>query len=251
MKDILLCGCMGRMGKAVQSCVEQRSDCRITAGLDLNPAQFTSSYPVYASVHEMQGRADVIIDFSIPNAISELLDYAVANKVPVVVCTTGHNQAQTALIEQAAECIPVFFSANMSLGVSLLRELAMKAAQVLGGSFDIEIIEKHHNQKVDAPSGTALMLADAISAQLPRKPDYVYNRPDKREKRTQNEIGIHALRGGTITGEHEIVFAGHDEVLTLSHSASSKEIFAAGAVNAALFLTSRKPRLYQMADLVK
>ncbi len=252
MTDIILCGCTGKMGRAVTACVQERQDCRIVAGIDIqcDPA---CSFPIFHTPRELPSgtRADVIIDFSSPAALPGLLEYAALHATALVIATTGHDQAQIALIHRAATRIPLFFSANMSLGVSLLAELAAKAAKVLGASYDIEIIEKHHNQKVDAPSGTALMLANAISSELTEPAQYVYDRHDRREKRGKQEIGLHAMRGGTITGEHEILFAGHDEILTLSHSARSKEVFASGALNAALFLLDKPAGLYQMADLVK
>ena len=167
-----------------------------------------------------------------------------------MIATTGLSEEQIEQIRQTAKIIPVFFSANMSLGISLLCELAKKAAKVLGSDFDIEIVEKHHNRKVDAPSGTALMLADAVCEELEHQPQYIYDRHSRRAARSKNEIGIHSIRGGTIVGEHDIIFAGHDEVITLSHSAASKEVFAQGAVNAALFLVNQKPGLYNMGDLV-
>ena len=178
------------------------------------------------------------------------MKYAKENNLPIVVATTGLSDEQKNDLAQAANTIPVFFSANMSIGVSLIAQLAKTAASVLGKDFDIEIIEKHHNQKIDAPSGTALMLADAVSEVMPDEMTYEYNRQAKRSKRTSNEIGIHAVRGGTIVGEHDIIFAGRDEVITISHSAASKEVFAVGAVNAALFLVNKEPKLYSMKDFV-
>ena len=250
MTDILLCGCAGKMGRAVAACAAKRSDCRIAAGVDIY-AQEVPAFPLFGALREFPGKAEVIIDFSNPAALADLLAYAVETKTPAVICTTGHSAEQKAEIEAAAQKVPLFFSANMSLGVSLTAELAKLAARVLGG-YDIEIIEMHHNQKVDAPSGTAIMLADAIASELAEAPEYTYDRHAVREKRGKNEIGIHAVRGGTITGEHEILFAGHDEIIKISHSARSKELFAVGAVKAALFLqTQSKAGLYQMADLVK
>lgn len=248
MVSILLCGAGGKMGQVITQAVAQRSDCRIAAGIDLHaPA---CDYPVYASADQCTEPCDVIIDFSHPSALSPLLEYAISHRLPAVICTTGLSEEQIESIHQAARQIPIFFSANMSLGVSLLCELAKKAAQVLGGDFDIEIIEKHHNRKVDAPSGTALMLADAISCALPQQPQYIYDRHSRRAPRSREEIGIHSVRGGTIVGEHEILFAGHDEQISLTHTAASKEIFATGAINAALFLANQKAGLYNMGDLV-
>lgn len=250
MTDIILSGCGGKMGKNIADCVSGRDDCRIIAGIDLK-ADGNSPFPIYTSADKFNGKADVIIDFSHPSALDSIVDYAVRTGTPAVIATTGLSAEQTEKIHEASKKVPMFFTANMSLGVSLLTELAQKAARVLGNDFDIEIIERHHNQKIDAPSGTALMLADAISSQLEGDTKYEYDRHSKREKRSKNEIGIHAVRGGTIVGEHEIMFAGNDEIITLSHSARSKQIFAVGAVNAALFLKGKEPGLYTMKELVE
>ena len=249
MKRILLSGCNGKMGRIIAGCVRERKDCTIVAGIDPCGRPF-DGFPVFTAPADCAVKADVIIDFSHPNALEPLLQYAASTHIPAVIATTGLSEAQVALIREMSASVPLFFTANMSLGVNLLMELAKKAAAVLGGQFDIEIIEKHHNQKIDAPSGTALMLADAISDVLKKRPQYVYDRHAVREKRTKNEIGIHAVRGGTIVGEHEVLFAGHDEVLTLSHSAMSKEVFATGSINAALFLCGQLNGLYNMGDLV-
>ena len=248
MQRIILSGCCGKMGSVVSKIVSETEGLVIAAGIDVNKSE--TGYPVYSSFADFEGKADVIIDFSHPDCLSDLLDYAVKSKTPAVIATTGHNNAQIEKINAASEKIPVFYSANMSLGVNLLIELVKKSAAVLGKSFDIEIIEKHHNQKIDAPSGTALMIAEAASSSLPFNADYVYDRHSQRKKRGKNEIGIHALRGGTIVGEHEIIFAGQDEIISISHSAMSKDIFAVGAVNAALFLMRKGQGLYNMQDLV-
>jgi len=249
MVNIIINGCNGKMGKFISSIISDRDDCRVVAGFDIN-TQANDGFPVYAQPDEYKGEADVIIDFSHPSSLEKLLDYAKKNNLPIVVSTTGLSDEQKNDLAQAAKVIPVFFSANMSIGVSLIAELAKTAAKILGQGFDIEIIEKHHNQKIDAPSGTALMLADAICEVVPEEMTYEYNRQAKRGKRTKNEIGIHAVRGGTIVGEHDVIFAGRDEVITISHSAASKEIFAVGAVNAALFLVNKEPKLYSMKDFV-
>lgn len=250
MTNILLSGCNGKMGRVITQCVAAREDCRIAAGVDLNP-EAGAGYPVYTSPEQFNGHADVIIDFSHPSVVEPLLNYAIKTKTPAVIATTGLAEQQISAVHSACADIPVFFSANMSLGVNLLAELAKIATRLLGDSFDIEIVEKHHNQKIDAPSGTALMLADMVSQELAVQPRYEYDRHSKRCKREKNEIGIHAVRGGTIVGEHEIIFAGHDEIVTVSHSARSKEIFASGSINAALFLTTRQPGLYSMKELVE
>lgn len=249
MKRIILSGCSGRMGHFITQTVSQRSDCVIVAGFDIASAM-KENFPVLSDPQQFDGNADVIIDFSHPSFLTKLLSFAKTRKIPAVISTTGMSPSQIEEIHAAAQEIPIFFSANMSLGVNLLLDLAKKAAAVLSDSFDIEIIEMHHNQKVDAPSGTALMLANGISSVLDQKPDYVYDRHAERKKRTKNEIGLHSVRGGTIAGEHEIIFAGNDEIIRLSHSATSKQIFATGSVNAALFLAEKGPGFYDMSDLV-
>lgn len=249
MKDIILNGCFGQMGRVITEQVCGRSDCRIVAGVDT--AQLQADFPVFCSLSEYNGRADVIIDFSHPCALIGVLEHAVLSGVPAVIATTGLDDLQKEIITRSSARIPIFFSANMSLGVNLLSELAKAAAKVLGDRYDIEIVEKHHRQKIDSPSGTALMLADSISAVLDEKPSYEYNRHERHEKRPKNEIGIHAVRGGTIVGEHDVIFAGTDEVITLSHAAGSKKLFAEGAINAALWLCGKRPGLYTMADLIE
>lgn len=253
MTGILLSGCNGKMGKAVTRSVAESADCEIVGGVDIF-TEALSGYPVFSTpsaiTNEITEKADVIIDFSNPAALSGLLEYAVKNSIPAVISTTGLSDSQINLIKDASKKIPVFFSANMSLGVNLVCELAKKAANVLGDAFDIEIIEMHHNQKIDAPSGTALMIADAIKEELTDDIVYEYDRHSKREKRTKKEIGIHAVRGGTITGEHQVIFAGLDEIITISHSARSKELFATGAISAAKFICGKPAGLYKMADML-
>lgn len=247
MTRIILSGALGKMGKAITACLNSREDCEIVAGVDFSNGE--STFPIYKSFADIDVGADVIIDFSHPSVLEDLLTFAKKNKMPAVIATTGLTEQQVELIKSASADIPLFFSANMSIGVSLVSELAKKAAKVLQG-FDIEIVEAHHNQKIDAPSGTALMLADSISEALDEKPIYEFDRHSKRMKRTKSEIGIHAVRGGTIVGEHEIIFAGSDEVIKISHSAYSKQLFANGSVNAALFLVGKNPGYYTMKDFV-
>ena len=196
--------------------------------------------------------ADAVIGFSSPAALPALLDFCTARRVPVVLATTGYSQEQLAAIDRAAERIPVFRSANMSVGVNVLLALVRQATAALGGDYDIEIVEKHHNKKVDAPSGTALMLADAAATALPCQPEYVYDRHSVRRARAKEEIGICSVRGGGIVGDHDVLFAGENEVITLSHSAMSREVFASGAIRAARFLSGvASPGLYSMTDLVQ
>ncbi len=248
MINILLSGACGKMGNAVARCAKENPDTKIIAGVD--KAELLCDFPVFKSFADVTAKPDVIIDFSHVSVLDDLLSYAIKNNVPVVLAVTGYTPEQIAKINDAANKIPVFFTANMSLGVNLLCSLAKSAAKVLGGAFDIEIIEKHHNQKIDAPSGTALMLANAVNEVFDDKYAYEYDRHSKRQKRPQNEIGIHAIRGGTIVGEHDVIFAGHDEVITLSHSAQSKEVFAAGAVKAATFIVSQSNGIYDMGRLL-
>lgn len=249
MKRIIISGCNGRMGNQISEGIKARSDCITVAGIDVNGSA-KKEYPVFSRPSEINCEADVLIDFSNPSLLSPLLEFGLARKMPLVICTTGYSEEQTAQIRKASERIPVFYSGNMSLGVNLVIELAKKAAAVLGDQFDIEIIEKHHNQKLDAPSGTALMIADAISEVRDGKTNYVYDRHSQRKKREKSEIGIHSIRGGSIVGEHEVLFAGPGEVISISHSAQSKEIFATGSINAALFLAGKPAGLYRMADLI-
>ncbi len=250
MVQIMLCGCQGKMGHVIADCVAARDDCRILCGVDIN-TESKLDFPGYAAPADAAEKADVVSDYSHPSSLEGLLSYGLANHVPLVIATTGYSSEQIARIHEAARHIPVFFTFNMSLGVNLLAELARKAAQVLGGQFDIEIVEKHHNRKIDAPSGTALMLADTINETLGNSEVYVYDRHSVRKKREKNEIGIHSVRGGTIVGEHEIIFAGRDEIITLTHTAMSREIFAVGSLNAAMFLCGKtEPGLYQMSNLI-
>ncbi len=249
MTDILLCGANGKMGRVIENVISGREDMRVVAGVDLNTNAY-GSFPIYSSIDEFDGKADVIIDFSHPMLLKTLLPYAVRTGTPLVAATTGYSEEQLAAIREASGKVAVFFTFNMSLGVNLLLDLARKAVTVLGDQFDVEIVEKHHNQKIDAPSGTAIMLANALNEAAGNRYRYEYDRHSKRQKREKNEIGIHSVRGGTIVGEHEVIFAGRDEILTLTHTAMSKEVFAVGAVNAAGFLKGKSAGLYQMSDLL-
>ena len=249
MVKIALTGANGKMGRVISGLIAQRDDCEVIAGIDINTVQI-GSFPIVKSPFELPEKPDVIIDFSHPSALDDLLSYCTMNGVPVVVATTGYTDDQVTRIKNAGEQIPVFFTFNMSLGINLLVELGKRAANVLGGQFDIEIVEKHHNLKKDAPSGTALMIAEALNNELGNKLHYVYDRHSVRKPRESTEIGLHSIRGGTIVGEHDIIFAGHDEVITLSHSAASKEVFANGSINAAIFHSKKDKGLYDMSDLL-
>ena len=251
MLRLILSGCNGRMGRVVEHICAAQPDLEIAAGFDLLGTG-DRDFPVYSSPADCKEQADALIDFSSPAALPALLEFCVERRIPAVLATTGYSEEQLAAIDQAAQVIPIFRSANMSLGVNVLLALVKQAAAALGSDYDIEIVEKHHNKKVDAPSGTALMLADAAAEVLPWQPEYVYDRHSVRKARDPREIGISAVRGGGIVGDHDVIFAGRDEVITLSHSAMSREVFASGAVRAARFLAGAEaPGLYSMSDLVQ
>ncbi len=249
MTNIAICGANGKMGRTVYNCVKDRDDCKVIAGIDLYTEQY-ADFPIVASPAELPVKPDVIIDFSNPASLDGLLNYCLSTGTPIVVASTGYSDEQITKIKSAAEQIPVFFTFNMSLGINLLVQLAKKAAEVLGDRFDIEIVEKHHNQKLDAPSGTAIMLANAINETMNNSKQYVYDRHSRRQKRDKSEIGMHAIRGGTIVGEHDVIFAGNDEVITLSHSAASKTVFAEGSIKAAVYLKDQPAGLYDMQMLI-
>lgn len=248
MTKILLSGACGKMGEKIADVVSKKDNMQIVCGVDI--AQRICDFPIYNSFDTIKETPDVIIDFSHVSVLEKLLKYACDKNIPCVIATTGFSQEQISAIKEASKKIPVFFTANMSLGVNLLCALASKAASILGEDFDVEIIEKHHNQKLDAPSGTALMLANAVNSQFDDSYVYEYDRHSKRLKRPKKEIGIHSIRGGTIVGEHDVLFAGRDETVTLSHSATSKEVFAVGAVKAAEFLKDKGVGLYDMTDIL-
>lgn len=249
MLKIILSGCCGKMGRVIDSIISEDSSCEIVAGVDPFGEQY-STFPVYPDFSALP-EGDVIIDFSNPAALDSLITFAAKTKTPVVIATTGYTEPEIEKIKAAAGIIPVFFTFNLSLGVNLLVALAKKATAFLGNDFDIEIIEKHHNQKIDAPSGTAIMLANAVNETLENQMLYEYDRHSKRQKRSKREIGIHSVRGGTIVGEHEVIFAGNQEVVTLKHEAFSKTVFANGSVSAAKFLAGKSAGLYNMNDILK
>lgn len=249
MTRIILCGAAGKMGRVISDCCNADGAYRIVAGVDVRTERY-ADFPIYTSTNEVTEDADAIVDFSHPSALSSVLEYAVSRNIPAVIATTGLSPEQTASVLETGKKVPVFFTANMSLGINLMLALAKKATQILGGSFDIEIIEKHHNQKIDAPSGTALMLADAINEELDNSAQYMFDRHSRRIKRAKNEIGIHSVRGGTIVGEHEVIFAGRDETVSITHSATSKEVFALGALKAAEFIKDKEPAVYGMSDMI-
>ena len=248
MINVILCGSGGKMGSFVAAALKDDKEMQIVAGVDkFNNSQ---SFPVFKSFSEVNVPCDLIIDFSHPTLLDDMLGFATEKNIPVVIATTGYDEGQIKQIHNASAKIPVFFTFNMSLGVNLICSLAKKAASILGDGFDVEIVEKHHNQKIDAPSGTAIMLANSVNEVFGDTKTYEYDRHSKRQKRTKNEIGKHSVRGGTIVGEHDVIFAGHDEVVTISHSAFSKEVFAVGAVKAARFIYGKPSGLYDMNSIM-
>jgi len=248
---IIISGCSGYMGRVLTRVANLETDIQIVAGFDILNADPPPTYPVYAKPADCDIKTDVIIDFSVPAALENLLAYALSKKIPLVLCATGYSPEQLKEIEKSSQHIPILRSGNMSLGINLLIDLIKRTCAVLGDAYDVEIIEKHHRRKVDAPSGTALMLADAAASSLPGENELIYERESKRQPRQKHEIGISALRGGTIVGEHEVIFAGLDEVIELKHTAASRDIFAVGAIRAAKFIVGiNKPGLYNMTDVL-
>ena len=238
------------MGVVVSTASSKDEQAQVVAGIDITQAADTP-FPVFESIKACDVEADAIIDFSNASAVDGLLDYCVEKQIPVVLCTTGLSEEQLQKVKEASKKVAVLKSANMSLGINLLMKLLQDAAKVLGtAGYDIEIVEKHHNQKVDAPSGTALMIADAMSEVLKDKPHYVYDRHSVRKKRSKNEIGLHAIRGGTIVGEHDVIFAGNDEIIEIKHTAMSKEVFAVGAIRAAKFVAGKSAGMYSMQNMI-
>ena len=247
---VIIAGCCGHMGRVVADMVSADLVMETVAGVDVI-TETAYGFPVVSDPMDFAGNADVIIDFSSPKALDALLGFATAKKIPLVLCTTGYTAQQLDKIREAAREVAIFRSGNMSLGINLLIELVKRATAVLGEGYDVEIVERHHRRKVDSPSGTALMLADAVAAAQPQTPEYVYDRHPRSVPRPQNEIGISAVRGGTIVGDHEVIFAGTDEVIELRHSAYSRDVFAVGAVNAAKYMSGVKtPGVYDMSDML-
>ncbi len=248
---IILSGASGRLCSVVAKLTEGRDDCEIVCGVDI--AESSARYPIYDSFDKITEKADVVIDCSHHTVAPKLAEYIVRTHTPAVVCTTGHTDDEERVIMEAAEKVAIIKSRNMSLGINLLSELVKRAAAVLGSDFDVEIVEAHHRNKLDAPSGTALMLADAAREARDAvgiDSEYTYERHSKRQKRESSEIGISSVRGGTIVGEHSVIFAGNDEVITLSHSAGSRDLFGVGAIRAALFIVDKPAGFYTMADVI-
>lgn len=250
MTRVIMNGCNGKMGQCITGICKDDPEIEIVAGVDVFQG-IENEYPVFSAISECDVEADVIIDFSNANAVDELLDFCEAKEMPVVLCTTGLSEEQIARVSKVSQSTAVLKSANMSLGINTLMELLRKAALVFApAGFDMEIVEKHHNLKVDAPSGTALALADSMNDALENAYSYKYDRSQERVKRDKHEIGIAAVRGGTIVGEHEVIFAGQDEVIEFKHTAYSKAVFAKGAVEAAKFLKGKPAGYYGMTDVI-
>lgn len=250
MIRVIINGCNGRMGKMISDLLAQDADAAVAAGVDAY-GDAPQDYPFFRDIMDCDVEADVVIDVSTASAVDRVLDYAVARSLPIVLCTTGLSDEQTARMQEDAKKTAVLKSANMSLGINTILKLASAAAKVFAeAGFDIEIVEKHHRQKLDAPSGTALAIADAMNEAIGGDYEYCFDRSDRREKRPDKEIGISAVRGGTIVGEHEVIFAGTDEVIEIRHTAYSRAVFAKGAVQAAKFLAGKEPGMYGMSDVI-
>ena len=243
-------GCNGKMGKVICDLVNKDADAEIVAGIDIAGAN--APFPVFTDIKDCNVEADAIIDFTTASAVPAVIDYAVEKNIPAVICTTGLSDETMDMLKKASEKVAMFKSANMSLGINLIATILKKYSDVLyQAGFDVEIVERHHNQKIDAPSGTAMALADAINQAMEERYHYVYDRSQVREKREKTEIGIHAVRGGNIVGEHDVIFAGRDEVIELTHRATSREVFAVGAVKAAKFLAGKPAGLYTMKEVLQ
>lgn len=250
MVRVIMHGCNGKMGQTISGLIAADEEVEIVAGVDAYD-EGKNPYPVFNAIGECNVAADAIIDFSAAPAVDALLEYCVQKQIPCVLCTTGLTEEQLAKVQEASKKVAILKSANMSLGINMLLKLLKEATGILApAGFDIEIVEKHHNLKVDAPSGTALALADSINEELDNTYKYVYDRSQVREKRTRQEIGISAVRGGTIVGDHDVIFAGADEVVTFSHRAYSKAVFGKGAVQAAKFLAGKPAGMYDMSDVI-
>lgn len=251
MVRVIMHGCNGRMGQVIAGIIKEDDQIEIAAGVDVS-RHIENSFPVFDSIRECDVKADVVIDFAAADAVDDLLDVCSGRQLPVVVCTTGLSEEQVAHVTEASKKTAVLRSANMSLGINLLMNLVKQAAGVLAqAGFDMEIVEKHHNQKKDAPSGTALALADSLREGAKGTYEYIFDRSKDLEKRRPEEIGISAVRGGSIVGEHDVIFAGVDEVITFQHTAYSRAIFGKGAVSAAKFLAGKPAGLYTMSDVIE
>jgi len=249
MIKAVLSGCNGAMGRTITEAVGGFENINIVYGFDKESKE--APYPIVSNFDDIKENVDVVIDFSHPSVLQAELDFCIKNNVPAVLASTGYSSVQIDQIKEAATSIPIFYTANMSLGINLMNALCQQAAKILSPQFDIEIVEAHHNQKVDAPSGTALLLADGINEVLDQKYNYEFDRHSKRKKREKKEIGISSIRGGTIVGEHTVLFAGNNECIELKHTAFSKTVFANGALNAAMWLVNQPAGLYDMKNFLK
>ena len=251
MTRVILSGYTGKLGRAIAEAMAESGAMEIVAGVAVDAGQTPCAFPAYTDIADCGVQADVVVDCTVAHVVPRVLDYAMKTKTPAVICTTGLDAACEAKLTEAAGIVPVFRAANLSLGVNLVAELLEKMTRVLATSgFDVEIVEKHHNKKLDAPSGTALVLADAVNAAADGVYEYVFDRSQVRQARGKKELGIHAVRGGTIVGEHSVIFAGKDEVVEIKHSAASKEVFATGAVKAVAYIVQKPAGLYGMRDLM-
>ena len=250
MTKIIMLGCNGRMGQMITDMVKQDDECTIVAGIDIVDNR-DNGYPVYTKLADCDVEADAIIDFTSATDFESRMDYAVDKQIPIIECSTGLSEEQMDYLKKTSEKVAVLKSANMSLGINLLMKLLKEAVVKLAGDgFDVEIVEKHHNQKLDAPSGTALALADSINEAMDDRYEYIYDRSQVRQKRDKKELGISAVRGGTIVGEHDVIFAGTDEVITFKHTAYSRAVFAKGSITAAKYLKGKAAGLYDMSDVL-
>ncbi|MDF2548478.1 MAG: 4-hydroxy-tetrahydrodipicolinate reductase [Anaerosolibacter sp.] len=248
---VILHGCNGKMGRVLAKLLKEDPEIEIVAGIDHNPDKYVNTFPVYGQASACKEKGDVIVDFSHHSALPALIDYCVSSKTPLVTATTGLSGDDFSKLVDSAKVVPIFHSANMSVGINLVTDLVARAGKTLGTSFDIEVIEKHHNKKVDSPSGTAFMLVNAINDAFENNKEFIYGRHGKTDVRKDTHIGIHAVRGGTIVGEHTVIFAGPDEIIEITHTALSKDIFALGAIRAAKFITQQKPGFYNMNSIIQ
>lgn len=249
MINVVINGCNGKMGVVLTNMISECEDTRVIAGVDRNPTKLDKNYPIYKDMWDTDEEVDVIIDFSHHSKLNNLLDYGIKKNIPLVIATTGFSREDEKLIEETSKNIPILYSKNMSLGINILVDLTKRMASLLGETFDIEIIEKHHNTKVDAPSGTASMIADEINHSLNDTKNYIFGRKGDKVLRTKDEIGIHSIRGGTMSGEHSVLFAGLDEMIEIKHTAITRNIFAIGAIKGAKFIINQKNGLYSMNDI--
>lgn len=247
---VILHGCNGKMGRVLVKLLKEDPEVEIVAGIDHHPEKYLNTFPVYGQASACKEKGDVIIDFSHHSALPALIDHCFDTKTPLVTATTGVSGEDFTKLVDCSKSVPIFYSANMSVGINLLTDLVARAGKTLGTDFDIEVIEKHHNKKVDSPSGTAFMLVNAINEAFQNNKEYIYGRHGKTDERKDTHIGIHAVRGGTIVGEHTVIFAGPDEIIEITHTALSKDIFGLGAIRAAKFIVKQTPGFYNMNSII-